>query len=55
MKRMTKYRGRREMTKVQNVIMACGTLFLIGTLFSYAYFIDKENDRIRDFIKNEKK
>ena len=29
MKRMTKFRGRREMTKVQNVIMACGTLFLI--------------------------
>lgn len=52
MKRMTKFRGRREMTKVQNVIMACGTLFLIGTLFSYAYFMDKENDRIRDFIKN---
>ena len=52
MKRMTKFRGRREMTKVQNAIMALGTLFLIGTLFSYAYFMDKENDRIRDFIKN---
>ena len=52
MKRMTKYRGRREMTKVQNAIMALGTLFLIGTLFSYVYFMNKENDRIRDFIKN---
>ena len=52
MKRMTKYRGRREMTKVQNAIMALGTLFLIGTLFSYVYFMNKENDRIRYFIKN---
>ena len=52
MKRITKFRGRREMTKVQNAIMTCGILFVIGTLFSYAYFMDKENDRIRDFIKN---
>ena len=52
MKRMTKYEGSRRATKVQNLLIMVGSLFLVAVVFSYAYFTDKENDRIRDFIKN---
>ena len=52
MKRMTKYEASRKATKVQNLLIMVGSLFLVAVVFSYAYFTDKENDRIRDFIKN---
>lgn len=52
MKRVNRNKTRRIKTKIENMAIILGTLFIIATAFSYAYFMDKENDRIMNFIKD---
>lgn len=52
MSRMKNNEGQRKITKVKNLITILLLIYIIAAPLAYGYFMDKENDRIIDFIKN---
>lgn len=52
MSRMKNNEGQRKITKIKNLITILLLIYIIAAPLAYGYFMDKENDRIIDFIKN---
>lgn len=52
MSRMKNNEGQRKITKVKNLMTILLLVYIIAAPLAYGYFMDKENDRVVDFIKN---
>lgn len=52
MDRMSKFEKERNKSKAISIAMLCITIFIFVATASYAYFVNKENNRIREFIMN---
>ena len=52
MSRMKNNEGQRKITKIKNLITILLLIYIIAAPLAYGYFMNKENDRIIDFIKN---
>ena len=52
MDRMSKFEKERNKSKAISIAILCITIFIFVATASYAYFINKENNRIKNFIMN---